>query len=138
MKKDNKKAMQLAVVAGILLLISGVSGAAAWSTVEDFVTENISDSDAIQMVFVVLILIASLGGLIVILGGAMIGKKKVGPGKALITLGAGLGLIGLIVSVVVGLMEGSIVIFGFFAIGGVGLILSIIARAMAEKKPKRR
>jgi len=49
-------------------------------------------------------------------------------------LGAGLGLIGLIFSIIVAVFEGSLTVGGYFSIGGVGLLLSIIARIMAKKK----
>jgi hypothetical protein len=129
----NSKAMGVAIVAGILLLIAGVNGIAAWSEIERFVTENIADNFVIQMVFVVLIFIASLGGIAVIAGGLLIGKDKVGTGKFLIALGAGLGLIGLIISIYIAYTEGSLTIGSFFSIGAIGLILSIIARMMAKK-----
>ena len=81
-----------------------------------------------------LIFIASLGGITVITGGLLIGKKKVGTGKFLIALGAGLGIIGLIISIYVGYTEGSLTIGSFFSIGAIGLILSITARIMAKKE----
>ena len=129
----NSKAMTVAIVAGILLLISGITGVAAWSEIEEFVATNIADNFIIQMIFVVLIFIASLGGIAVIAGGLLIGKEKVGTGKFLIALGAGLGLIGLINSIYVGYSEGSPIIGSFFSIGAIGLILSIAARIMAKK-----
>jgi len=129
----NSKAMAVAIAAGLLLLISGVNGIAAWQDIQTFVTENIADNFIIQMIFVVLIFIASLGGIAVIAGGFLIGKDKVGTGKFLIALGAGLGIIGLIVAIYVGYVEGSFTIGSFFSIGAIGLILSIVARLMAKK-----
>ena len=129
----HKKAMFLAIIAGILLLISGINGIAAWETIKNFVTTNIADHFIIQIIFAVLIFIASLGGLSVIAGGLLIGKDKTGTGKILISLGAGLGLIGLIIAIYIGYSEGSLTISSFFSIGVIGLILSIIARSMAKK-----
>ena len=133
MSSKNKQAMIIAIIAGILLLISGVSGVATWETIKDFVTENIVDNAVVQIVFAVLIFIASLGGISVIAGGLLIGKNSISGGKFLITLGAGLGLIGLIFSIIVGYMEDSLTIGSFFSIGAIGLILSIIARMRATK-----
>jgi hypothetical protein len=82
---------------------------------------------------VILIFIASLGGLSVIAGGLLIGKNKVGTGKFLIALGAGLGLIGLLISIYIGYTEGSLTIGSFFSVGVIGLILSIVARLIAKK-----
>jgi hypothetical protein len=133
MPSRNKQAMVIAIVAGILLLIAGVSGLATWETIKDFVTENIIDNVIVQIVFAVLIFIASLGGISVIIGGLLIGKNSVGIGRFLIALGAGLGLIGLIFSVIVAYMEGNLTIGSFFSIGAIGLILSIVARMRAKK-----
>ena len=134
MGEKKKQAMIIAIFAGILLLISGVSGLATWEAIRNFVTTNIADNYIVQIIFAVLIFIASLGGLSVIIGGLLIGRNKIGTGKLFITLGAGLGLIGLIVSIVVAVMENNFTIGRFFSIGAIGLILSIIARLMVKKE----
>jgi len=133
MKSDRKKVMIIAFIAGILLLISGVSGLATWETIKDFVINNIADNFIIQIIFAVLIFIASLGGISVIIGGLLVGNDKIRTGKLFITLGAGLGLIGLIFSIVVAIMENNIAIGSFFSVGFLGLILSIVARMMIKK-----
>jgi len=134
MTSNNAKAMALAVIAGILLLIAGVSGLATWQAVRDFVVTYIVDNSIVELVFAFLIFIASLGGISVIAGGLLIGKHKLGTGKFLITLGAGLGLIGLIVAIIIAYTEGNLTLGSFFSIGIIGLILSIIARMMAKKE----
>jgi len=134
MKKDNKKAMIVAILAGILLLISGISGLATWETIKDFVINNIIDNSFVQIIFAVLIFIASLGGISVIIGGLLIGKDKIRTGKLFISLGAGLGIIGLIFSIIVAIMENNLIIGSYFSVGFIGLILSIIARLMIKKE----
>jgi hypothetical protein len=134
MTSRNSSAMIIAIVAGILLLIAGVSGLATWETIKDFVTTHIIDNSIVQIVFAILIFIASLGGITVIAGGLLIGKNKIGTGKFLITLGAGLGLIGLIFSVAVTYVEGDPILSSFFSIGAIGLILSIVARVIVKKE----
>ena len=133
MATKTKSAMILALLAGILLLISGISGLATWETIKNFVTENIIDNTIVQFVFAILIFIASLGGLSVIAGGILIGKNKIRTGKFLILLGAGMGLVGLIFTVAVAYVEGSLTLGSFFSIGTIGLILSIIARIMVKR-----
>jgi len=133
MTSKKKQAMIIAIFAGILLLISGVSGLAAWESIRNFVTTNVIDNFIVQIIFVVLIFIASLGGLSVIIGGLLIGKDRIGTGKLFITLGAGLGLIGLIISIIVAVMENNFTIGSFFSVGAIGLILSIVARLMVKK-----
>jgi len=134
MTSKNNVAVGLAIVAGILLLIAGVSGLATWETIKEFVTEHVVDNSIVQVVFAVLIFIASLGGISVIIGGLLIWKDTIKTGKFLITLGAGLGLIGLIFSIIVGIIEGSFAIGSFFSIGAIGLIISIIARLKIKKE----
>ena len=88
MSSKNSKVLGIAVVAGILLLIAGVSGLATWETIKEFVTENVIDNGIVQVVFAILIFIASLGGISVIIGGFLIWKDKIGLGKFMISLGA--------------------------------------------------
>jgi len=107
---------------------------AAWEAIKDFVIEHVTDNEVAQYVFAILIFIASLGGISVIIGGLLIGKDKVGTGKFFIMLGAGLGLIGLIFSIIVAYLEESLTIGSFLSIGAIGLILSIIARMIASKE----
>ena len=133
LSSKNKKAMIIAIFAGILLLIAGISGLATWETIKNFVINNIIDNFIVQIIFAILIFIASLGGISVIAGGFLIGRDNIRTGKLFIALGAGLGLIGLIVSIIVALMENNFVIGSFFSIGAIGLILSIVARLMVKK-----
>lgn len=134
MYSKNKNAMIIAIIAGILLLISGISGLATWESIKEFVTQNVIDNGIVQIVFAILIFIASLGGLSVIIGGFLIGKEKTRTGKLFITLGAGLGLIGLLISVIIAIMESNLTIGSYFSIGMIGLILTIIARMLVKKK----
>ena len=134
MGSKNSKAMIIAILAGTLLLIAGVSGLSTWESIKDFVTKYIMDNRIFQIVFAILIFIASLGGIAVIAGGLLLGKNKIGTGKLLIALGAGLGLIGLIFSIIVAYTQKNLTLGSFFSIGSIGLILSIVARAVAKKE----
>jgi len=136
--KTNTKAMAIAIVAGILLLVAGLSSMAAWEEIKAFIIHNIGDNPGIEIVFLILIIIASLGGIAVIIGGLLIFKGNVGTGKLLIVLGVGLGLIGFIITLVIGIMEGSLTIGGFLSISLIGIILSVVARVMAEDVPTKR
>lgn len=133
MPSKKKQAMIIAIFAGILLLISGFSGLATWESIRNFVTTNIVNNNLVQIIFAILIFIASLGGLSVIIGGLLIGRNRIRTGKLFIVLGAGLGLIGLSISIIVTLMENNFTIGSFFSIGSIGLILSIVARLMVKK-----
>lgn len=132
MASKNKTAMGIAIVAGLLLFIEGITGFATWETIKQFVTNHIIDNEIVQILFVILIFIASLGGIAVIIGGILVGTNKVKTGKFIIALGAGLGLIGLIVTIIIGITESSFTIHSLLTLGAIGLILSIVARMMAE------
>jgi len=134
MKESNRKAMILAVIGGVLLLVSGTSGVAAMEAVKDFVTDNVADNSAIQIAFVILIFLASLGGIGVIIGGVLTGRGKVGIGRFLIGVGSGLGLIGLIIAIAVGIKEESLTIGAFIGIGAIGVLLSVAARVVSKKE----
>ena len=138
MKSKNMLAMVIAIIAGILLLIAGISGFATWDTIKNFVTENIIDNVIVQIIFAILIFIASLGGISVIVGGLLIGKNSIGVGKFLIYLGTGLGLIGLIFSIIVAYMQGNFTIGSFFSVGVIGIILSIVACKIVKKENKQK
>jgi len=132
MPERNKIAMAIAIVAGMLMLVAGTSGAPTWEMIKRFVTTYVIDHYIVQIIFAALIGIASLGGISVIAGGLLIGKNRVLTGKFLIFLGAGMGLIGLIVSIVVAVTENPLGISRFTSTGGIGLILSIVARSIAK------
>jgi cbb3-type cytochrome oxidase subunit 1 len=133
MREANKTAAILAILGGIIMLIAGITGAAAWEKLGDQAVE-LSGIDALAIVFQILVVMGSLGGLLVILGGLLFSWDKVGGGKVLIAIGAGMGLIGLIIFLVITLMSddpgGNII--GALSIGFVGLILSIVARMKAD------
>jgi len=49
MTSRNTQAMGIAILAGILLIIAGISGIATWETIKDFVTTHITDNSIIQI-----------------------------------------------------------------------------------------
>ena len=129
----NKPAMYAAIIGGVCLLIAGLTGVATWSSIKDIIVENVTDDQLVQDVFYYMIIIAGLGGFAVILGGLLIGSDKVGIGKFLIMLGAGMGLIGFLIAIGLWYVNG---MEGMFTIGGsiiglVGIVLSIVARQIA-------
>jgi hypothetical protein len=132
MASRNKAAMVLALAAGALLLAAGVSGLASWEAIRDFVTAYVIDNPMVQMVFAALVFIASLGGISVMAGGVLIGRGNARTGKLVIGLGAGMGMIGMMVSLAVAIYTGSFSFGGFFTTVTIGVILSIGARSIAK------
>ena len=100
--------MIIAIIFGLLLLISGTSGVSTWETIQDFVSKNIIENYIVEIIFAVLIFIVSLARLSVIIGGILIGKNRIITVYFLRLLGAGLGLIDLIFSIIITIFEGSL------------------------------
>jgi hypothetical protein len=119
-----------------MMLLVGASGAAAWEQVVDFLQNRLGTDAVVHIFAYILILIASLGGLAVIMGSALFLTKHVRAGRLLIALGAGFGLIGLIMLVFVRLEHEELSIAGI-GLGTVGLVLSIIARLKSKIPDKR-
>jgi len=135
---NNEKAGLIAIIGGILMLLAGASGAAAWTSVGNVIVDMFNN-ESLRLPFQILALLGSLGGFIVILGGLLIHGKyikmkkkdqRIFFGKLSITIGAGMGVIGLLIFLIVAVMnanpEASII--GAVGIGFVGLILTIVAR----------
>lgn len=129
----NKVAMVLAILAGVLLLNAGVTGAATWETIQNFVVGFLGDHWALILVFRALIFIASFGGVAVICGGVLIGAGRTLAGKLFIMLGAGAGLLGLVLAVILPwFRQGSASLALGTATGTFGIIFSVAARMMAK------
>lgn len=129
----NTLAMYLAILAGVMLLGAGVTGAATWQTIRNFVLALLGDHWALVLLFQALVVIASLGGIAVIFGGALIGLGRTAVGKLFILLGTGVGLLGLLIAIALpGLQQGSTVLALGAGTGVVGVLLSIAARTIAK------
>jgi drug/metabolite transporter (DMT)-like permease len=134
---DNQIAGIVGVIGGVMMLLVGMSGAAAWEQVVDFLESRLGTDAIIQALAYVLIAIASLGGLAVMLGSALFLTKHVKAGRLLVALGAGFGLIGLIIFIFVRLEHEELSIAGI-GLGMVGLVLSIIARLKSKAPEKKK
>jgi hypothetical protein len=87
-------------------------------------------------VFWILIFIAALGGIAVIIGGILIYKSIVVGGKIIIALGAGIGIIGLIIALIMSVYRGEgseFISWLTTSFLGIGLILSLISRYVAKR-----
>ena len=132
-KTRYKTAAVLAVVAGILLIISGIAGAGTWQTVKDGFEENVMELDGNgELAFNIIIALGALGGLLVLLAGLLLWKGMKRTGRILITIGVGIGLIGFIIGLLVAVYDGTIDSFLSPSTGLLGIIISIVARMMAK------
>jgi len=131
-------AFVLAVIAGALLLISGIHGPTeTYQLIIDNLPQFIQDQQILQIantLALVLITISLAGGLSVIAGGILILVNRVGTGRLLIALGAGIGIPWLIMLAItlITTQQVASVLAEYSSTGWVGLILAFIAGAIAK------
>ena len=95
-------------------------------------------AEMITLVLTILLYIASLGGIAVIIGGILIAMERIGIGKFVIGLGAGVGLFGLIIMLVEAYLAGGVAALTEIltlisqSIAWIGVIMSIVARSRAK------
>lgn len=134
---QNEKAGIVGLIGGVLMMVAGVTGAATWKNIGEQVIE-ITGIEAFGQIFQILVLLGSLGGLLVILGSVFIGwnilniktASRVKGGKFMITIGAGFGIIGLLIFLFLTMMGDDPLgnFLGAIGIGFIGLVCSIYAR----------
>jgi hypothetical protein len=137
-----RTASLLAIIGGILLLVAGVSGGVG---IYEFAFAEISSlfpslASVLGALLAVLTVIASFGGVAVIVGGILLLGSRVTTGKLFIALGAGVGIFGIIIGLAAGLAQGWGLVASAMAVfatgqtlGWVGIFLSIFARIIAKK-----
>lgn len=140
MKKNNILAKKLAIISGLLLLLSGGSGVATVQMLAGLLFEFVPQYKLLTFLYTVLLIFASFGGITVMIGGFLIGKQKVTIGRLLIQLGSGMGVIGLIFTITIAIINNSLIIGSFFSLGTLGVVLGVIAILIStkpkSKKPK--
>jgi hypothetical protein len=129
----------LGIIGGIFILIGGGTGMVGFLNELREIIKNImgDTNQTLETICWILIFIAALGGIAVIIGGLLIYKNHVIIGRILIALGAGIGIGGLIIGLIISLYRGAE--SEFFAwlttsFLGIGIIVSLIAR-FAAKRP---
>jgi len=97
-------------------------------------------AEIMTLVLTILLYIAALGGIAVIIGGILFVMDRVGTGKFIIGLGAGVGLFGLIIMLVEAYLAGGvaaltdILVLISQSIAWIGIIMSIVARNRAKSE----
>ena len=136
----NGVAIVLTLIGGFLLFqvswvgsIGFIEDVAAYST-----TYFPASAEVVTLVLTVLLYIASLGGVAVIIGGIFFAMNRIRLGRFVIGLGAGVGLIGLIIMLVEGYLAGGVEALTEIltlisqSIAWIGIILSIVGRRMVK------
>ena len=141
---ENKKWIFLCIIGGILMIIGSVVGSITFfETLFDLIEADVGEDVAKIVALVIQILgyIAMGGGISVIVGALIVAMDHYRLGKFIIGIGAGMGLISLLIFLITGIVEGSILeeldqivtetIHGSY--GFLGVILTIIARMKLKK-----
>ena len=134
---DNEKAALLAAAAGVLMLASGVTGAAQWQRTFETLQSILGPNPLLHFVQLAFVVLGSLGGALVLLAAYALREDRVRTGKALILLGTGLVLVHLVIFVALAVRNGEWPFAGASLLGFVGVLLSIAARFRAKAKPLR-
>ena len=137
----NKVPFLLCLIGGILMIMASVVGSAAlWAQIFALAETYLPGSgEILGWVLVVLRYVAGLGGVAVIIGGWLVTTDRVGTGKFIIGIAAGIGLIGLIINLATSYMAVGIAAFTDFlnllatSSAVLGPVLTIVARTMVKK-----
>ena len=134
---DNEKAAVFAAVAGILMIVSGVTGATQWRSTFTVLLEVFGESPALRVLGVAFLALGSVGGLFVLLAAYMYQNDRVRTARIVIWFGTGFTLLSLIVFTAYQLRRGGDFPFvGASLLGFVGIILSVVARFQSKKTPR--
>lgn len=144
----NIVAVIFCIIGGILMIIASIIGSAAtFELIVEFLSRQFPDYETFLRIFLTVCIIIAAGGGISVIIGAIITFKSLAPGKFIIGLGAGMGLIGLIIFIVTGIIAGTItgtvtgiiigLLLGPASYGIIGVFMTIFARrAMKKDKEK--
>jgi hypothetical protein len=140
---SSKIAAILAYASGTLLILAGATGSVGIvGTVIEYLIANLNGSaaDLLSIFLHVLNVVADLGGISVIIGGWLIFNERITTGKIMITLGAGMGFLGFLLTLASAFLHGwtsviNLLIIMTQSVGWIGVILAISAMLIA-KAPK--
>jgi hypothetical protein len=137
---SSKSAVILAFVGGALLIIAGVTGSVGIvGKAIDYLIDHLggSTADVLSIVLQALNFIADLGGVAVIFGGVLIYMERKRVAKFVIGIGAGMGLIGFLITLISAFFHGWAYTLSFLliivqSVGWIGVLLSIAATLLAR------
>ena len=132
LSKRNNVASLLAFVSGILLILSGTNGADSLDFIRE-ITLSIINITLVEKLFILMIALASFGGLTVILGGFLIRKNKILWARLLIRLGSGVGLISMLIKAFTTTMSGDVMFPSLFSLATGGILLAFAAQLVSKK-----
>lgn len=135
---ENKKWVLLCIIGGALMILAGTIGSVGFyrTLFNQFSIWLPQTAQVLSIILQIFSWIALGGGVSVVIGAIICGRGNLALGKFIIGLGAGMGLIGLIIFLIAGIISGNLVsdlnaiytdiLNGSY--GFVGVLLTILAR----------
>ena len=142
MNIHNKNALVLSIIGGVLMILSGASGAiAVLDVLADSLTVLFGFSAVLPLEAVMgyLAIMTSIAGLVAIIGGFILTTDRVWVGRIILLGAIAAGVLGLLMSMVqlvmVGTLNMGITLQLQQSLGWMGAIIAIVARIIADQKP---
>ncbi len=141
MTKHNARARLagiLAILGGLLIIVSGFAIHGFTLTILDWLTVNApkflpgSMTPLALIVITILSELIALGGITVIFGGIVILSGHLFSGRLLIALGGGTGLIGFLIAIAYSLLTTGPLALIIHAEYWIGIVIAVIARRLAK------
>lgn len=131
-----RKAARLAFVAGLLLVLANTTGGSFLLPLGDQLAQTYLPADVarpVHLAISVVLFVAGLGGLAALAGGWLYRRGSGLLGNLLVDLGAGTGLLGLLLMLAVAALSGELrgLLLWLLGPAGLGVLLSILARREA-------
>ena len=133
--RPNDKAALLAVVAGVLLIVSGYTGVRSVDRFFTLLEDLFGNRPFLVVLAYVFIGIASLGGFAVLFGGYLIWRDRVRLGRVIILIGSGAGFFTLLLFVLVNLRREEFSLLASVLPAILGVALGVVARFLSVPKP---
>ncbi len=127
----------LAVASSLFLIISGTTGTANWIKTKDFVLEFLN-FQILELPLIIMTIIASFGGLSVLIGAILIYREKFFWARLFIALGSGVGIISLAANLIANIAsEARIESFNsFFSLSTFGVLLALASQISSFRLQK--
>ncbi|MBD3195700.1 MAG: hypothetical protein GF317_11625 [Candidatus Lokiarchaeota archaeon] len=143
---ENKKWIAICIIGGIFMIIGSTVGSVSFFATIFGIASGLAPElqPIFNIVLTVFTYIALGGGVSVIIGAIIVALDHYGIGKFIITLGAGMGLIGLIIYIITGIYGGTLtndliaILINLLTLSGgfgfLGIILTILGRFKLKKE----
>jgi hypothetical protein len=136
-KTKNIIAFWCAFFSSIFLFISGTTGVEGLRRVEEIVLRFVEFS-FVKIIFILLIIVASFGGIAVLIGGILILQRKIFWGRLLISIGAGAGVIGFLFNLFISIVTSTFSLNSYLSYSSIGVVFAFLAQIISGKTRKRR